>query len=144
MRQLLAALTCLTLSGCGWISFRKPPTDDEIRLRAELKSYYGDVQTAFAVGNAQGLAVLFDPSITTPMTKREIEAWGDKFFGEHGRASFKLEKFELDEMGAGRAVATIRYSVTTPTGKGSFGGTERDELVKKNGRWYVSAWEKIP
>ena len=143
MKAWGAAAATALLAGCGWISFRKPPTDDELRVERELRAYYTQVKSAFAVGNSQALAALFDTSITRPMTKPDIESWGEKFFGEHGRARFILRSFSLDEMGAGRAVTTIRYRVETPDGKGSFDGMERDELIKKGGRWYTVSWEKI-
>jgi hypothetical protein len=144
MRAGWAILTSFLIGGCGWISFRKPPTDDELRVERELRLYYTEVKRSFAVGNPQALASLFDASITRPMSKPEIERWSEDFFKAHGRASFTIQKFELDELGADRAVVTIRYRVDTPDGKGSFAGVESDELVKRNGRWYIAGWEKLP
>ena len=143
MSAFWAVLAAALLAGCGYVSFRKPPTDQEIRTRAELREYYEGVQRAFAAGNSQALASMFDASITKPMSKPQIEKWAEDFFKEHGRAAFRVVKLELDELGPGRAVATLTYKVETPSGKGSFGGTVRDELVKRHGRWYMTAWEKI-
>jgi hypothetical protein len=141
--RALPALIALCLAGCGWISFRKPPTDDELRVERELRLYYTEIKRSFAVGNSQALASLFDSSITRPMSKPEIERWGEDFFKAHGRASFTIQKFELDELGADRAAVTIRYRVDTPDGQGSFSGAETDELIKKSGRWYIAGWEKL-
>jgi hypothetical protein len=142
--RALAVSAAILLSGCGSIGFQKHLTDDELRLQREVRDYYAQVQRAFAAGNSQALASLFDASIVKPMTKKEIEAWGEKFFGEHGRGAFKLKSLTLDDLGRERAVVTIKYEVTTPTGKGGFGGTEQDTLVKRSGRWYTAEWEKLP
>lgn len=144
MRALVVIAASLALGGCGWIGFRKHLTDDEIRLQREVRAYYAEVQRAFAAGNSQALSSLFDPSIVKPMTKKEVEAWAEKFFAENGRGHFKLLSLSLDDLGRERAVVTIRYEVTTPSGKGGFGGSEQDTLVKRSGRWYTAAWVKLP
>ena len=138
------AILVLFVSGCGFISFRKPRTDDELRVERELRLYYTEIKSSFAVGNSQSLASLFDSNITRPMSKPEIEKWAEDFFKAHGRASFTIQKFELDELGADRASVTIHYRVEPQDGKGAFGGAETDELIKKGGRWYIAGWEKLP
>jgi hypothetical protein len=131
------------LLSCSYISFQRPPTDDEILLRQSLKAYYNEVQSAFAAGNPAALASLFSPSITRPMTQGEIRAWADKFFAEHGRARFKIKGLEIEELSFVRAVVTLTYSVETPDGKGGFAGTERDILERARGRWSIAAWDKL-
>ena len=132
------------LAGCGWIGFRKPPTDDELRLSSEVRSHYVEVQQAFASGNAQALAALFDAGLAAPMSKPQVEAWAERFFAEHGRARLRILSLEIDDLGLARAVVTLKYAVETPDGKGGFAGTERDTLVRRSGRWYMAAWEKAP
>lgn len=143
MRPALLAAAALALAGCGWISFQRPPTDDELRLEREVRGYYTQVGTAFAAGNAQALTSLFDPSITEPMTRPEIAKWAEEFFAKHGRAGFKIASIDFEQLAFERAVVTIRYRVTTPDGQGGFEGAEIDTLVKKNGRWYTARWEKL-
>lgn len=143
MRLLtLLAAACLA-SGCVRLSFARGD-DDERRLRAEVHAYYAEVSAAFATGSADALAARFDPAIAKPMTHAQIRDWGDEFFGEHGPASFKAEALDFESLGYREAVAVLTYRVKTRTGKGDFGGRERDFLVKKNGRWMVAAWEKLP
>ena len=36
----------------------------------------------------------------------------------------------------------LTYRVETKDGKGNFGGTERDYLIKRGRQWNVTAWEK--
>ena len=139
----LAAL--LLASSCSWVTvgFGRAVSDDELRLRADVRAYYDDVVQAFAAGNPDALAQLFDAAIAKPMTHAQILDWGRKFFGEHGTASFKIEKFEYERLGYENAVILLTYRVETKTGKGAFGGTERDYLVKRGKRWIVTAWEKV-
>ena len=49
-----------------------------------------------------------------------------------------------DELGTARAVVRVAYKVDTPNGAGGFGGSERDVLVKRGGRWYISSWQTLP
>jgi hypothetical protein len=142
--SLLSLIAALSLAGCGWISFRKPPSDDETRLTREVKAFYTEIQRAFAVGNAQALTSLFDPSITRPMTKPEVQAWAETFFAAHGRARFKILSLTIEDIGFLRAVVTLKYQVEPADGKGGFGATEEDTLVKRTGHWYVASWEKVP
>jgi hypothetical protein len=143
MRRALAFLALLAASsGCGVVSFRKPPTDEELRLTGEVRSYYAEVQRAFAAGNPQALSSLFDASITRPMSKAEIDAWAEKFFAEHGRARFRILSFEIDDLGHEQALVTLKYAVEPADGTGGFGATEQDSLVKRNGRWYTRSWER--
>jgi hypothetical protein len=140
----LAAVAAL-LGGCISLNFGRPVTEEEIILRDELRSYYDTVASAFAAGNADMLAGLYDAGIARPMTQDKIRAWGDDFFGKHGPASFKVVKIDFESVGHVTAVVTITYRVETRDGEGSFGGTERDELVQRAGRhWYVTAWDKLP
>lgn len=133
------------LGGCVSLNFGRNVTDEELVLRQEIKSYYNEVGMAFAGGNAEALAGLYDAAIAKPMTKDQIRAWAADFFAKHGPAAFKLDKLEFEQVGHVSAVVTIVYRVETKDGAGSFGGTERDELAHRdNRRWYVTAWEKLP
>ncbi|OGR82191.1 MAG: hypothetical protein A3J74_01310 [Elusimicrobia bacterium RIFCSPHIGHO2_02_FULL_57_9] len=131
------------MGACGYVGFGRKVTLEEIALQQEVRSFYNDLQATFAAGNPQALAALFSPSITKPMTHKEILAWGEKFFGEQKNAHFRIDKLGFERLGAVEAVVTLTYRVETPGGKGDFGGTERDSLIQKNKRWYISAWEKI-
>ena len=144
MRRWVAVALSVGLAGCGWVGFRKPLGDDELRLSSEVRAYYAEVQRAFAAGNAQALSALFDAGIVAPMTKPQVDAWAEKFFAEHGRARLRILALTIDDLGLQRAVVTLRYSVVTPDGKGGFAGAERDTLVRRAGRWYTAAWEKLP
>ena len=140
---LLAAV--LALPGCVTLNFGRPVSEEEIILRDEIRSYYDSVGAAFAAGNADALANLYDAGIARPMTQEKILAWGRDFFAKHGPASFKLLKIDFERVGHVSAVVTISYRVETRDGQGSFGGRERDELVQRSGRrWYVTAWDKLP
>jgi len=144
-RVLLLAGASALIGGCISLNFGRSVSEDELILRGEIKEYYNQVETAFAAGNADALAGLFDPGIARPMTKDQIRDWGKDFFAKHGPASFKISKFEFEQVGHVSAVVTITYLVDTRDGRGSFGATERDELVHRaERRWYISAWEKLP
>ena len=140
----LALLGALGLSACLKLSFRKPMTLEESLKEHEIHAYYLDVKRAFAAGNADALADLFDADIRQPMTRPQILDWGRKFFAEHGSAAFKIDEFELRELGYQHAVVRLTYHVETRDGKGGFSGAELDTLKKRGKRWAVSAWEKIP
>lgn len=142
--RLLPLLLASLAASCGWVSFGRKVSDDELRLRSEVRAYYDDVARAFASGNADALTLLFDPAIARPMTRAQIQAWGADFFKEHGPASFKVEKVDYERLGYESAVVVLTYRVETKDGKGAFGGVERDELAKRSRRWTVTAWEKIP
>ena len=94
MRRLSLAFLLLA-SGCGYVSFGRRVSQEETILIQEIRSYYGQVQRAFAAGNAQALAGLFDSSIVKPMTHAQIVAWGEKFFAENGPARFRIESLEF-------------------------------------------------
>lgn len=143
MRRIPLVLL-LVFAGCKYISFGRRMSNDEIRLQQEIRAYYGDVQRAFAAGNAQALAALFDSSIVKPMTYAQILAWGEKFFSENGPARFRIESLEFDALGHRQADVVMKYRVVTKDGKGDFGGVEADRLVKRGGRWYMTEWEKLP
>jgi hypothetical protein len=144
-KLLLIAAAAGALGGCISLNFGRPVSDDELVLRGEIKSYYNEVGMAFAGGNAEALAGLFDAAIARPMTQDQIRSWAADFFAKHGPASFRLEKIEFERVGHPSAVVTITYRVETKDGQGSFGGTERDELAHRaNRRWYTTAYEKIP
>jgi hypothetical protein len=130
-------------SGCGYVSFQKPPSDDELRLKAEIRGYYDQVAQAFAAGNPDALTTLFASSITHPMTQDQIRAWAEKFFKENGPAHFHVRKIEYDEISFVRASVRLSYSVETKGGRGDFGGVEQDELIQRQGRWFTAGWEKI-
>lgn len=142
-RALLLALLALG-SACVRLDMGRKLGDDELRLRRELEGYYVEAAAAFATGSPEALAALYEPSIRKPMTRQQIKDWGAKFFGEHGPARFKVVKLEFDRLGYESALVTLTYKVETKTGKGDFGGVEQDEFVKKNGRWLMTAWEKVP
>ena len=74
--RALPLVTALLLSACGWVSFGRIVSDDELRLRSEVRSYYDEVARAFATGNAEALSRLYDPAIARPMTREQILAWG--------------------------------------------------------------------
>jgi hypothetical protein len=141
---VLIALTLLT-DACAQVDlgFGRRVSDEEYVLRAGIRDYYAEVAAAFAAGNAQALAALFDPDITTPMTRAAIEKWGEDFFKKHGPARFEIEKLDFERAGHVSAVVELTYRVKTRDGDGSFGGTERDQLVKRGRRWSISAWEKV-
>jgi hypothetical protein len=139
-----AAAAGLLLVGCAYISFSKPMSDEEYILRSEVRGYYSEVSEAFAGGNADALAQLFDESIAKPMTRDQILAWGRDFFQKHGPAKFQVEKLEVESLGHVNGVVRLTYRVDTSDGQGSFRGVERDELLKHGRRWYVSGWEKLP
>lgn len=147
-RSLLAASLALTAlaAGCSSFSlnFGRPVTEEEMILREQIRSYYDQVAAAFAAGNADALAGLFDAGIARPMTQDKIRAWAKEFFEKHGPAGFKVSKIDYERVGHVTSVVTITYRVTTRDGDGSFGGTERDQLVQRTGRqWYVTAWDKL-
>lgn len=142
MRALLVAAAAL-LSSCGFVSFGRAVSDDELRLRASVRAYYDEAAQAFAAGNHEALALLFDAAIARPMTREQISAWGRDFFAKHGPASFKVRSVEFERLGHESAVVLLTYRVETADGKGGFGGTERDYLAKRGKRWVVTAWEKL-
>ena len=142
--RALPLVTALLMSACGWVSFGRIVSNDELRLRAEVRSYYDEVARAFATGNAEALSRLYDPAIARPMTREQILAWGQDFFGKHGPASFKIDHVEYERLGYENAVVLLRYHVETADGQGGFGGTERDQLVKHGRRWIMASWEKVP
>ena len=145
MRRPLALLAPVVLlaAACGGISFGRRVTDDERILQQEIHSYYDQVQSAFATGNGDGLASLFAPSITHPMTHKEIKAWADKFFKENRNGHFKIEKLDFEGLSYIKASVVLTYKVETPGGKGDFGGVERQTLTKDHGHWYTAAWDKV-
>jgi hypothetical protein len=131
--------------GCISLSFGRPVSEEELILREQIRSYYDEVGAAFAAGNSDLLADLYDAGIARPMTQDKIRAWGKDFFDKHGPASFKMLKIEYEQVGHVTSVVTITYRVETRDGQGSFGGTERDQLIQRTGRhWYVTAWDKLP
>jgi hypothetical protein len=141
--RVLPLLAALLLPSCGYVSFGRKVSDDELRLRAGVRAYYDEVVLAFAAGNADALALLFDGAIAKPMTREQILAWGKDFFGKHGGASFKVVRIEYERLGFENAVVLLDYRVETRDGKGNFGGTERDYLVKRGKRWIMTSWEKV-
>jgi hypothetical protein len=143
MRNLIALAAVLALTGCGLsFEFGRKVSNEELILRDELRSYYSEVAETFAAGNSAALAELYDPGIAHPMTQDQIRAWGDDFFKKHGPAGFKVLKLDFEQVGHITSVVTLTYKVETRDGVGSFGGTERDQLVKRGRRWSVTAWDK--
>ena len=145
LRATLAMALGLALltAGCGYISFAKPMSDEEYVLRSEIRNYYDDVSVAFAGGNADALAGLYDDTIAKPMTRDQILAWGKDFFQKHGPARFQVVKLDIESLGHVNASVRLPYRVDTRDGAGSFRGVERDEFLKHGRRWYVSSWEKL-
>lgn len=143
MRALLFVAAAALLGACGCVSFGRKVSDDELRLRADVRSYYDEVVQAFAAGNADALTMLFDAAIAKPMNRDQISAWGKDFFDKHGPARFKVESVEFERLGYENAVVLLSYRVETRDGKGNFGGTERDYLSKRGRRWVVTSWEKV-
>lgn len=141
MRLIPLALLLLA-SACGYVSFGRKVSDDELRLRTDVRAYYDEVVQAFAAGNSERLTSLFDGAIAKPMTRDQIAAWGKGFFLQHGPARFKIEAIEYERLGYVNAVVLLTYRVETKDGKGDFGGTERDYLTKRGKRWIMTSWEK--
>ncbi len=139
----LPIVAALLLSSCGHVSFGRKVSNDELRLRSDVRAYYDEVVRDFAAANADALALLFDAAIAKPMTREEILAWGRDFFAKHGPASFKIERVEYERLGYENAVVRLTYRVETKDGKGNFGGTERDSLTKRGRRWVITSWEKV-
>lgn len=144
MRSLPVLAVLLALgAGCSYVSFSRPATQDEAITRAEIKAFYDKLSQSFAIGNPDALSSLFSPSITHPMTMGQIRDWSQKFFTEHGKAHFKIVKLSVDSLSYINATVTLTYQVDTPDGKGGFGATERDQLVRSHGEWYVASWDKV-
>lgn len=144
-RGAALTLTAAAVAGCGLgLNFGRKVSHEELILRGEIRSYYDEAAAAFAAGNAELLASLYDPAIARPMTREQIVAWGLDFFHKHGPARFRVEKVDFERVGHVSAVVVLTYRVETRDGDGSFGGTERDELVKRGRRWSMTAWEKLP
>ena len=141
--RLLPIIAAVLLSSCGYVSFGRKVSDDELRLRSDVRAYYDEVARAFAAGNTDALTLLFDAAITKPMSREKIAAWGKDFFAKHGPASFKVERVEYERLGYESAVVLLTYRVETKDGDGNFGGTERDDLAKRGRRWVVTASEKV-
>lgn len=139
----MAAAAAL-LASCGYVSFGRTVSDEEMLLRDSVRAYYDEVAVAFAAGNADALAMLFDASIAKPMNREQITAWGRDFFAKHGPGRFKVKKLEFERLGHESAVVLLTYRVETLDGKGDFGGVERDYLAKRGKRWLVTSWEKVP
>lgn len=142
MKAFMLAAAALA-SSCGWVSFGRAVSDDELRLRASVRAYYDEAAQAFAAGNHEALALLFDAAIAKPMTREQISAWGKEFFAKRGPAAFKVQRIEFERLGFENAVVLLTYRVETADGKGSFGGTERDTLARRGKRWVVTGWEKV-
>lgn len=136
-------LAAALLASCGYVSFGRKVSDDELRLRSDVRAYYDEVVQAFVMGNEDALTLLFDAAITKPMTRAQISAWGKDFFKKYGAASFKIDHVEYERLGYESAVVLLTYHVETKDRKGNFGGTERDYLTKRGRRWVVTSWEKV-
>lgn len=140
--RALPLLLASALASCGWVGFGRKVGDEELRLRSEVRAYYDDVARAFASANADALTRQFAPEIAKPMTREQIQAWGERFFKEHGPAKFKVLAVDYERLGHVSAVVLLTYRVETSDGKGGFEGTERDELARRGRTWVVTAWEK--
>lgn len=115
---------------------------EEYAIEEEVKSYYEEFKGVFAAQNAGALTELFDSGISKPMTLPQIRAWAEKFFSENKGVDFHVERIEFLGIGLEKADIRLTYHVTTVGGKGDFGGVELDTLVKRGGKWRISAWEK--
>ncbi|MEK7234356.1 MAG: hypothetical protein AAB268_11110 [Elusimicrobiota bacterium] len=142
--RLLPIVAATLLSTCGYVSFGRKVSDDELRLRSSVRAYYGEVVQAFAAGNPESLPLLFDAAITHPMTREQITSWGKDFFAKHGPANFKVLRVEYERLSYENAVVLLTYRVETKDGNGNFGGSERNFLTKHGRRWVVTSWEKAP
>ncbi|MDE2039632.1 MAG: nuclear transport factor 2 family protein [Elusimicrobia bacterium] len=142
MRSLLAA-SLLLLAGCGGVGFERPISDREFALEAEIRDFYSELGRAYSAGDAQALALLYDPGIATPMTHDQIQAWVDQFFAERGPAAFNILALSFEQLGADRAVVRIKYDVAPFGKKPGFQGFELDTLVRRFGRWYIASWERL-
>lgn len=148
-------LPLLILAGCGPaidkavpkvaapVDKREPRPPVPTRAERELGAYYKEVQAAFAAGDAMRLAATFDPKIEKPMTYEQIIDWGKKFFAKHKSADFIIVRVAFELAGEDNAIVLLTYKVETPTGEGSFGGTERDYLTRGADGWKVTRWEKL-
>ncbi len=112
-------------------------TDRSINL------YYDKVVKTFAAGNARALTELFANNITQPMKIGEIFDWANDFFASNGPSTFIIEKLELERIDTESAVTLMTYQVKTVDNRGDFSGIERDYLVKIEGEWVISAWDKV-
>lgn len=137
-------IASVLVASCGYVSFGRKVSDDELRLRGEVRAYYDEAALAFAAGNAEALALLFDAAIAEPMTREQIAAWAKGFFAEHGPAKFKVESVEFERLGYENAVVLLTYRIETKDGRGDLAGSERDYLAKRGRRWIVTSWEKVP
>lgn len=142
--RALPLISLLLLPSCGWVNFSRNVSNDELRLRSEVRAYYDEVARAFASGNAEALSRLYDRAIARPMNREQILDWARIFFAQHGRASFKIDHIEFERLGYENAVVVLRYRVETSDGRGGFSAIERSNLVKRGRRWVVTSWEKIP
>ena len=138
---MLPIAAAVLLTSCGYVSFGRKVTDDELRLRADVRSYYDEVVTAFAAGNPDSLALLFDAEIAKPMTREKITAWGKDFFAKHGSAKFKVDRVKYERLGHVNAVVLLTYHVETADGTGNFADTERDYLARRGRSWVITSWE---
>jgi hypothetical protein len=144
LKTLLLFAALAALGGCISVGFGRAVTPEEMILRDQIRAYYSEASAAFAAGNADMLANLYDPGIARPMSRDQIHAWGLDFFAKHGPAAFKLLSIDYERVGHVSAVVTISYRVQPRDGDGSFEGTERDELAQRAGRqWYITAWDKV-
>ena len=143
MKRHGALLAAAGLAGaCAYVGFDRGLSPDEIVLQQEIRAYFNEMQEAFAAGNAQALASLFDPSITHPMNQDEIEARAGAFFAANKGAHLGIDRVSFEELGMQRAVVTAAYKAEALQASSALQGVERATLVKRRGRWYVSRWEE--
>ena len=57
-------MTLAILSACAYVSFGRKVSDDEVRLRSDVRAYYDEVVLAFASANHEALTMLFDAAIS--------------------------------------------------------------------------------
>ncbi len=114
-----------------------------LQNRNSINLYYEKVVKTFADGDAKALTNLFAKNITQPMKISEIFAWAKDFFASNGPSTFVVENLVSERIDTESAVAVLTYHVNTLDNKGDFSGIERDHLLKIDGEWVISAWDKV-
>ena len=143
MLTLLCSVALVSSCFPSVISFPHHNTLSTLHTNRRISLYYDKVVKTFAAGNASALTELFAKNITQPMRIGEIFDWADGFFASNGPSTFIIENLELERIDAESAVTLLTYQVKTVGNKGDFSGIERDYLIKMDGEWVVSAWDKV-
>ena len=143
MKRHGALLAAAGLAGaCAYVGFDRGLSPNEIVLQQEIRAYFNEMQEAFAAGNAQAFAGLFDPSISRPLSRDQIQARAEAFFAENKTAHLRIDHLTFEELGRLGAAVTASCRVEPQPGRHALGAVERATLVKRRGRWYVASWEE--